>query len=154
MPNNRTGHTRSESGRPGNLPWQKDQLILDRMQEGAKLRAQGLTGPEIALRQGIDLSVIYDDRKRLLELRKEAGIDATDEHIENLRQQQREAHGDLERTDFRSVNRASLRSLIRQYEIDIAKLDGSYVERKEVKGEIRTVQSLLNTLEGNGPDAP
>lgn len=144
MANHRTGHTRSEHGRQGNLPWQKDQVILDRMQEGAKLRAQGLTGPEIALRQGIDLSVIYDDRKRLLELRKEAAVDAVEEHIENLRQQQREIVQALERLDRRSANVSHLRSLLRQIEMDIAKLDGSLIERKETKVDAEGLTFTLN----------
>jgi hypothetical protein len=114
------------------------------MQEGAKLRSRGLTGPEVALRQGIDLSVVYDDRNRLVELRGEQATAAVDEHIENLRQQQREIVAALEDTDSRSLNVGQLRGLLRAIEMDIAKLDGSLIERREDKVQLDGTTFTLN----------
>lgn len=138
-------------GNPGQLPWQEDPDILARMQEGARLRSHGLTAPEIALELGIGRTQVYEDRNRLLELRKEQAVAAADEHIENLRQQAVEVRAALADTDTRSLNVGQLRGLLRQIEMDIAKLDGSLVDRKEVKGEIRTIQSLLSEVPDDGP---
>lgn len=135
MANRTTGPERGERGRTGQRPWQEDPAILERMQEGAKLRSQGQTAPEIALLQKVHISVVYEDRKRLLELRTSEAKEALEEHIENLRQQQREVIQTLSKTDRRSVNVAPLHGLLRQIEMDIAKLDGSLVDRREISGK-------------------
>ena len=145
-------------GNPGQVPWQEDPDILARMQEGARLRAQGLTGAEIALRQGIGRTQVYEDRKNLLELRKEQALAASDEHIENLRQRIAEldrigqqVKQMLDDTDQRSLNRGALAAQLRQIEkdkasieMDIAKLDGSLVEKRETKLEADGVTFTLN----------
>ena len=132
------------SGNPGQLPWQEDPEILARMQEGARLRSHGLTAPEIALKLGIGRSVVYEDRERLLELRREEAKDAVQQHIENLQQQAAEIREVLKDTNRQSLNIGQLRSLLRQIEMDIAKLDGSLVERKETKLEADGLTFTLN----------
>lgn len=144
MTNARTGPSRGTAGRPGALPWDEDGHILERMQEGAKLRSQGLTSPEIAVQLGISRTQVYEDRNRLLALRKEQAVEAVDEHIENLRQQQREIIKALQGTDRRSLNVGQLRGLLRQIEMDVAKLDGSLVERKETKLDAEGLTFTLN----------
>ena|SRR5215472_4325503 len=144
MANGRTGPARGVSGRPGELPWDQDQVILERMQEGARLRSHGLTPPEIGLKLGISRTQVYEDRNRLLELRKQQALSAVDEHIENLRQQALEIRQALEGTDRRSMNVGQLRGLLRQIEMDIAKLDGSLVDRRETKLDADGVTFTLN----------
>jgi len=131
-------------GNPGQLPWQEDPDILARMQEGARLRSHGLTAPEIALKLGIGRTQVFEDRNRLLELRKEEAKDAVQHHIENLQQQAAEIRQALASTDTRSLNVGQLRGLLRQIEMDIAKLDGSLIERKETKLEADGVTFTLN----------
>src|SRR5579859_6922906 len=112
MANRTTGPERGEHGRHGQRPWRETPDILARMQEGARLRSHGLTGPQIALQLGISVPVVYEDRDRLLELRREQASAAVDEHIENLRQQAAEIRRDLEGTDRRSLNVGQLRGLL------------------------------------------
>ena len=144
MSNGRTGPSRGSSGNPGQLPWQEDPDILARMQEGARLRSHGLTAPEIALKLGIGRTQVFEDRKNLLELRKEEAKDAVQHHIENLQQQAAEIREVLKDTNRQSLNVGQLRGLLRQIEMDIAKLDGSLIERKETKLEADGVTFTLN----------
>jgi hypothetical protein len=136
--------TKGVQGNPGQLGWQEDPAILARMQEGARLRSHGLTAPEIALKLGIARSMVYEDRNRLLKLRKEEAKDAVQHHIENLQQQAAEIRKALDSTDTRSLNVGQLRGLLRQIEMDCAKLDGSLVERKETKLDADGVTFTLN----------
>lgn len=148
MANRREGPDRGVSGRPGSLPWREDPVILGRMRDGQRWRASGLSAPEIAQKLDVHVSVVYEDRNRLIELVKEEAANAVEQHILNLRQQANEIKDALEGTDRRSLNVGQLRGLLRQIEMDIAKLDGSLIERRETKVD---ADGLTFTLNLTGP---
>lgn len=133
------------------LSWRQDQNILGRMRAGWDLMCQGLTRAEIGFRLGISVETVSQDRANMQELfaeERDANADvvraSVEEHITNLRQLWTKVHEMLTSTDRKSLNRGALVGQLRAIEMDIAKLDGSLVERKEVKGDLEGVTFTLN----------
>lgn len=146
MANARTGRAKGESGRPGQLPWQQDPEILQRIRRVVELRSNGRTLAEVAAELDVSLETAKADWARLKELRKEEAVDALEQHIETLQRLKAQLHAELDRlvvyTDREGDERVSDRQerariyeSIRKVEMDIARLDGSLVERKELTGK-------------------
>lgn len=132
MANHTTGQRRGQSGRPGSRPWHEDPEILARIERVGRLKAAGHTNPTIAIQTGTSVETVKADWAHLRELRRESAVSALEEHLENLRSIKQMIHGLIEDTDNRSLNIGQLVSQLRQIELDIAKLDGSYVQRTEL----------------------
>src|SRR5215472_12327407 len=150
MANRRTGTSRGESGRPGTLPWREDPLILERINLVRTLRAQGfktaaIVGPvnELMRSRGAP-EITYDtvrwDNHRIKELLAEERAEAIEveeearqAHIEALEEVKRQAWLAVNSASAASLNRSAYLNTIRATEETIAKLDGSFVERKETK---------------------
>jgi DNA-binding transcriptional MerR regulator len=139
MANLRTGHTRGYRGQKGGahqIPWREDRDILARIAQVRRLRSHGLTVPEIALRLEVSPDTVKDDFNRDKELAAENATDAREEHIGNLRELWRMTHDLLKDTDAKSLNKSALVGQLRQIEMDIAKLDGSQIDRSEVEATL------------------
>lgn len=124
------------------------------------MRAKRLTRPEIALIQGVSIETVKEDRARLLELRKSEAVGAVDAHIEQLQALADQIQAKLDGGPVEVVrtgptgkeytveveDRAQLLRELRQIEMDIAKLDGSLVERREDKHEISNLADLVKSV--------
>lgn len=133
-----------KSGRLSVVPWREDPEILGRLEQVARAMAGGKSMAHAARELGMPYTSLVEDWHRILELQAERAPNALNEHIASLRQQQQDIIAALEGTDKRSLNVGQLRSLLRQIEMDIAKLDGSLVERRESKLEAEGVTFTLN----------
>lgn len=156
MANTRTGIARGTRGRRRSLRWDSDPEVLGRMASGERLRAQGLTRAEIAVHLAVSQHTVSKDLARLIDSRRAAGFEAVDDHIASLMALKRRAWEMLEsgpvlvpytdpsgKTKYKEVeDRSALLAQLRSIEMDIAKLDGSLVQRTEVKG----VVSLLDIV--------
>jgi len=72
---------------------------------------------------------VKGDLARLRDLRREEAIEAVEEHVQNLQALKRRAYELLDGTDSRSLNRSAILGVLRQIEMDIARLDGSLLGR-------------------------
>lgn len=163
MANPRTGRVKGQRGRPGQLRWRADPLILERVNLVRTLRAQGYTaslmlGPvnELMRRRGvpeIGIDTIYSDFDRVRGLLKEERAEAAEaeedarlQHVEALEEIKRQAWRAFHSARDTSLNRSAYLNTIRATEESIGKYDGTLKERLEHSGEIRTVQSLLSDV--------
>src|SRR5579863_356494 len=139
MANHTTGSARGYRGQKGGahtLPWRENRDILARIATVRRLKSQGLSNPEIALRLNVNAATVWEDTQRDKELAAESVTDAREEHIGNLRELWRMTHDLLKDTDAKSLNKSALVGQLRQIEMDIAKLDGSQVDRSEVEATL------------------
>ena len=142
MTNARTGLARGTKGQPGTLAWDSDPVILDRLADVARLRAQGLNRAVIAFKLNTSVRTVAEDYARLIELGGRNAIEAVEEHLAILDVLKRRAWEMLEETDRRSMNRAALIGELLKIEMSQARLDGSLVKRTEVSGAL-TISDLL-----------
>ncbi len=139
MANARTGSARGYRGQKGGshtLPWRQDREILARIAQVRRLKSHGLNVPEIALRLEVSTETVYADLVRDRELAAENVTDAREEHLTNLRELWQQTHELLEATGNQSLNKSALVGQLRQIEMDIAKLDGSLVDRSMVEATL------------------
>ena len=139
MANTTTGRARGYRGQKGGahtLPWRENHEILARIPQVRRLKAKGLTMFEVGQRLGISEETVKLDLGRDKELAAENASDAREEHIGNLRELWRQTHELLEATGNQSLNKSALVGQLRQIETDIAKLDGSFVERSSVEATL------------------
>lgn len=138
--NRRTGRARGWSGQKGGahtIPWRDDQVIVDRVEVGQKPYREKKTDRECLdyvnrwLAQAypkeapISLTTLKDDRRRALELRREAVVNAVAEHAADMDHLIAEAWAAYQDLDDRSLNRSALLNVVvRAVELK-AKLDGS-----------------------------
>lgn len=131
------------------LPWREDPEIIARMQEVAELRAAGNSLPMVARKLGLAVSTVYEHWDRWLELVRERAESKAGEHVVQLEALKARIVRELDDAGRQSLNRSALIAQLRQVEMDIAKLDGSLVERKEVSGEL-TLRDLVADLAKDG----
>jgi len=139
MSNPRTGSTKGYRGQKGGshqIPWRDDREILARIGQVRRLKSQGLTAPEIALRLNVSRETVFSDLQRDRELAAESATDAREEHLANLRELWRHTYELLAQTGNQSLNKSALVGQLRQIEMDIAKLDGSLVDRTLVEATL------------------
>lgn len=145
--------TRIRDGRSGatkQLPWREDASVLDAMDAVVKLHSEGVSMPQVAKRLGIPVSTCYDHWNRGLELRKERVTEAVNDHIAEMYAFLGRLYAELDQAESRSLNKGQILGQIRQTYMDIAKLDGSMIDRKEVKGDL----TLLDLLSQVGETTP
>jgi hypothetical protein len=156
MANKRTGVSRGTHARHGTLGWRDDPEIMDRIAEVGRLKAKGWYHHEIARKVGISTQTVTTDWQRVLILKREQAIEPLNQHIDNLRELARLIH---EKIDGGPVlvtktapngkeftveveDRAQLVAQLRQVEMDLAKLDGSLIERKELQGIVTLLDAV------------
>ena len=137
-----SGRRGARPGEVGQRPWREDPDILKRVEQVWDLSAEGNKPPLIATQLGIALSTVYEDLDRYVELYQERAESKVAERVSNLEALKRRILRQLQSTGSQSLNVGQLLNLLRQVEMDIAKLEGSLVERKEVKGEV-TLRDLV-----------
>jgi hypothetical protein len=115
--------------------WRRDKAILDRMTKVAEMKLAGLTDAHIALKLDVTTKTVQRDRQRLVELRQDKAIAATDKHIESLETLKAKLMEQLNRTNSSSVNVGALFRELRQIEMEIARLDGSLNQKIELSQE-------------------
>ena len=135
---------KGQRGKPGQVPWREDKAILDRMEEVADLRMGGKSYPAIALALSVSLATAHADWQRWKELYAERVEDRTEEHVANLEALKRKVLALIDDTANNSLNKSALVAQLRAIEMDMAKLDGSLVERKETKLEAEGLTFTLN----------
>jgi hypothetical protein len=138
MANHRTGRARGYSGQKGGshtIAWRQDQVILARIGQVRELRARKLTYLEIAATLEISADTVKEDLSRGIELAKDEAADALQIHLDALNQLAREIRSRLEATGNQSLNVGQLYGQLRQIEMDIAKLDGSLIDRQRLDVE-------------------
>ena len=126
--NRRTGYSKNRHTapglHPGQLPWDKDREILERLAQVQQMLAAGHTSKEIGARLGLHEDTIDDDRRRLRILAERAPIGALVESVDKLRFLYRQALGAFAATASSSLNRSAYLSVARQAVMDEAKLLG------------------------------
>jgi len=109
--NRRTGPSRNHrtyTGRKkGQLPWQQDPEILQRLEVVLALSLQGRSGREIGQQLGLDPDTIYDDRKRIRELAQEQVLGSLSETVGRLRWVMANAEQAFLETKETSLNRSA-----------------------------------------------
>ena len=163
MTNPRTGSSKGQRGRHGQLSWRDDTLIQERVSLVRTLRAQGykatmMLGPvnELMKRRGVpevSLDTVYTDFARVRELQAEeradavaAEEDARQQHVEELAEVIRQAWRAFHSAPDKSLNRSAYLNTIRAAVEAMGKFDRSLVDALEVSGEIRTIQGVLSEL--------
>lgn len=142
----RTGHTKQ-------LPWREDPEVLDAIDRVVEMHSKGISLPRCSQTLGIPIASTYRYWNCALELRKERVTEAVNDHIAELYALLQIHYNELEAADRRSQNKGVILGAIRQTIMDIAKLDGSLVDRKEVKGDL-TLLDLLAQAGETPPEAP
>lgn len=109
--NRRTGPSRNHrtyTGRKkGNLPWQKDPVILQRLEVVLARTLQGRSAREIGTELSLDPDTIYDDRKRIRELAQEQVLGSLTESVGRLRWVMANAEQAFLETKETSLNRSA-----------------------------------------------
>lgn len=162
--NRRTGPSKgTHSGRRrGQLAWFKDPLILERVRIVRGLMARGYTielmlppvnrymaehgAPEVT-----SWTVEEDIKRARVQMEAEIHGDSI-VHLERLGHIHRRSLQVFETTAANSLNRSAYLNTARGAVMDMAKLDGSLVERKESKMEVANLMDLIKQFTEEGRD--
>lgn len=128
----RTGPSKgTHSGlRRGQLPVEKDAVVIARIEQGQALALQGRSVAEIALLQGVSVETVYLDKRRAREFIKDRVLATKADVIADLELVKQRALQLLDETGNQSLNKSAYLSVYRQAAMDVFKVVGLEAAQK------------------------
>lgn len=122
----RTGSSKgTHSGlRRGQLPVEKDSVVMARIDQGQELMLRGFSVSEIAGQQGVSPETVYLDRRRSRQMARDRILTTKEEIVGGLREVRRASWDAFNDTANSSLNKSAYLSVARQSLMDEHKVGG------------------------------